>query len=66
MSVRQTVNSITWGALSVSPDNRLLALAEDKVSRRQYDIRFRDLNTGEWLPEVIEQVSANMQWNAGA
>ncbi len=54
------------GALSVSPDNRLLALAEDKISRRQYDIRFRNLDTGEWLPDVIEQVSANMQWSADA
>lgn len=54
------------GALSVSPDNRLLALAEDKISRRQYDIRFRNLESGEWLPDVIEHVSANMQWNADA
>lgn len=54
------------GALSVSPDNRLLALAEDNISRRQYDIRFRDLESGEWLPDVIEHVSANLQWNADA
>lgn len=54
------------GALSVSPDNRLLALAENKISRRQYDIRFRNLESGEWLPDVIEHVSENMQWNADA
>ncbi|MBJ7220616.1 MULTISPECIES: S9 family peptidase [unclassified Brenneria] len=52
------------GALAVSPDNQVLALAEDFLSRRQYDIRFRDLNSDAWLPDVIEKVSSGAEWSA--
>ena len=47
----------TMGALDISPDNRIMALAEDFLSRRQYGIRFRNLETGNWYPEVLENVS---------
>ena len=46
----------------VSQDNQLLAWAEDDVGRRQYVIRFKDLRTGEVLPDRIENVSANVVW----
>ena len=46
----------------VSQDNHLLAWAEDDVGRRQYVIRFKDLRTGEVLPDRIENVSANVVW----
>ena len=36
------------GDYEVSPDNAILAWAEDAVGRRQYTIRFRNLATGEW------------------
>ncbi|MEQ9875174.1 prolyl oligopeptidase family serine peptidase [Pectobacterium brasiliense] len=52
------------GTLEVSPDNTLLALSEDFLSRRQYTLRFRDLNSGEWLPDVIENVIAGAEWSA--
>ncbi|EHD21827.1 MULTISPECIES: S9 family peptidase [Brenneria] len=52
------------GTLEVSPDNQLLVLSEDFLSRRQYDIRFRDLRSGEWLPDVIEKVSSGAEWSA--
>ncbi|MEI7218369.1 prolyl oligopeptidase family serine peptidase, partial [Pectobacterium carotovorum] len=52
------------GTLEVSPDNTLLALSEDFLSRRQYTLRFRDLNSGEWLPDVIENVTAGAEWSA--
>lgn len=52
------------GLLEVSPDNQILALSEDFLSRRQYDIRFRDLKSGEWLPDVIEKVSSGAEWSA--
>nr|WP_113869255.1 prolyl oligopeptidase family serine peptidase [Brenneria salicis]NMN91501.1 oligopeptidase B [Brenneria salicis ATCC 15712 = DSM 30166]RBP58021.1 oligopeptidase B [Brenneria salicis ATCC 15712 = DSM 30166]RLM29084.1 oligopeptidase B [Brenneria salicis ATCC 15712 = DSM 30166] len=52
------------GALKVSPNNQILVLSEDFLSRRQYDIRFRDLTTGEWLPDVIEKVSGGAEWSA--
>jgi len=36
----------TLGGLAVSPDNKIMALAEDYLSRRQYGLRFRNLETG--------------------
>ena len=50
------------GEMEVSPDNRLLAWAEDAVGRRQYTIRFKDLTTGQVLDDVIEGVSPNVVW----
>jgi oligopeptidase B len=52
------------GSWSVSPDNRLLAYAEDTVGRRQFTLRFKDLKTGELLPDAIERMSANLVWAA--
>ncbi len=50
------------GDLEVSPDNRLLAYAEDGNGRRQYTIRFKNLDTGELYPDEIAGVSANLIW----
>src|SRR3546814_5801582 len=50
------------GEYEVSQDNRLLAWAEDDVGRRQYTIRFRNLDTGEACPDVITCVSPNLVW----
>src|SRR3546814_11034405 len=50
------------GEYEVSQDNRLLAWAEDDVGRRQYTIRFRNLDTGEACPDVITGVSPNLVW----
>jgi oligopeptidase B len=50
------------GAYEVSQDNRLLAYAEDDNGRRQYTVRFRNLDTGELYPDVIRGVSANLVW----
>jgi oligopeptidase B len=50
--------------LEVSPDNRLLAYAEDTVGRRQYTLRFKDLTTGRVLPDTIHNVEAAMEWSA--
>ncbi len=50
------------GDADVSQDNHLLAWAEDDVGRRQYVIRFKDLRTGEVLPDRIENVSPNVVW----
>ena len=50
------------GDFEVSQDNRLLAWAEDDIGRRQYTIRFRNLDTGEVYPDAIPGVSANLVW----
>jgi oligopeptidase B len=52
------------GALAVSPDNRLLAWVEDPVGRRQYTLRFKDLATGEILPDAIPGVDPYLAWTA--
>ncbi|MDX1502156.1 MAG: S9 family peptidase [Thermoanaerobaculia bacterium] len=48
--------------LEVSRDNKLLAYAVDTVGRRKYERRFRDLATGEDLPDVIPDVTSNGAW----
>ncbi|MEO6249371.1 MAG: S9 family peptidase, partial [Luteimonas sp.] len=50
------------GDFQVSPDNRLLAWAEDAVGRRQYTIHFRNLVTRENYPDTISGVAANVVW----
>ena len=49
---------------SVSPDHRILAYAVDDVGRRFYTVRFKDLATGEMLPDEIADVTANLAWAA--
>ncbi|TAL40554.1 MAG: S9 family peptidase [Chitinophagaceae bacterium] len=39
--------------LDVSDNNELLAFGEDDVSRRLYNLRFKNLKTGEFFPETI-------------
>ncbi len=50
------------GSLEVSRDNRLLAFAEDTVGRRQFVVRVRDLESGELLPDRLENVEADLAW----
>ncbi len=50
------------GAAEVSQDNRMLAWADDEVGRRQYVIRFKDLQTGHVLPDTITGASGDMVW----
>ena len=53
----------TLGGLGISPDNMIMALAEDYLSRRQYGLRLCNLQTGEWYPEVLENVSPEFAWS---
>ncbi len=48
--------------LDVSPDNALLAFGEDTLSRRIYTLRFRNLETGEFLPDRIEGSTGALAW----
>ncbi|MDM3277746.1 oligopeptidase B [Citrobacter sp. Ce119] len=52
----------TLGGLAISPDNTIMALAEDYLSRRQYGVRFRNLQSGNWYPEVLDNVEADLVW----
>ena len=48
--------------VDVSPQEDVLAYAVDRVGRRQYAIGFRDLTTGDTLPDVIPDVTNNGVW----
>jgi oligopeptidase B len=50
------------GALEISPDNELLAYSEDTVSRRLYQLRFRNLATGKEYDEVLENTTGDAVW----
>lgn len=52
----------SMGGMSVTPDNTIMALAEDFLSRRQYGIRFRNLETGNWYPELLDNVEPSFVW----
>ncbi len=46
----------------VSPDNKLLAFGVDTVSRRQYTIHVKNLETGELLPDAIYPTTGGSEW----
>jgi len=46
----------------VSPNANILAYAADNVSRRVFKIRFKDLDTGEYLPDIIENAHTSIAW----
>lgn len=50
------------GGMSISLDNNLLAYAEDTQSRRIYTLRFKDLSSGETLPDAIPGVASHTAW----
>ncbi|WP_120187202.1 S9 family peptidase [Tenacibaculum lutimaris] len=50
------------GGLTVSTDNKLVAFATDTVSRRQYFIRIKNLETGDIYKDVIENTTGGSVW----
>lgn len=48
--------------LQVSPEQDLLAYAVDTVGRRFYEVRFRNLRTGEELTDRIPMMTGNLVW----
>ena len=49
-------------AIEVSVDGRWAAIAEDTVGRRQYEVRIKDLESGEFLPQVLTNVEPDLAW----
>jgi oligopeptidase B len=47
---------------AVSPDNKIVAFGVDTVSRRQYAIYFKNLETGEILNDVIPNTTGGVTW----
>ncbi len=52
------------GSSAIAPDNNLLAFAEDTVGRRQYVLQFKNLASGQLLPDRIENVDPSIAWTA--
>ena len=50
--------------ISVSPDNTKVAFGVDTVSRRQYTIKVKDLESGEILKTKIENTTGGSVWAA--
>ena len=45
-----------------SPDNSILAVCEDFVGRRKYDVHFREEKNGNYLKDVIKGTSGHIVW----
>ncbi|WP_037037425.1 S9 family peptidase [Rahnella sp. WP5] len=52
----------TLGGLDISPDNKLMAVAEDFLSRRQYDIRIKKLDDETWTDDQLKNTSGSSEW----
>ncbi|HEX4903810.1 MAG TPA: S9 family peptidase [Acidimicrobiales bacterium] len=52
------------GAFDTSPDHNILAWSADRAGAEVYQLRFRDLRTGEDLPDVIEGTYYGTAWAA--
>lgn len=50
------------GGIAVSPNNELAAYGVDTVSRRQYTLRIKSLNTGIVFKEEIENTTGGAVW----
>ncbi len=50
------------GEWEMSPNNQLVAWAEDSVGRRQYQLFVKDLATGKTFTDVVENIEANIVW----
>lgn len=49
-------------SINVSPNHQVMALMVDTKGRRFYDIRFKNLVTGEFLSDQIPSTTGNLVW----
>lgn len=50
------------GDLTISPDNKRIAIAEDKEGRRNYTVAYKNVADKEWKENVLTDISANLVW----
>ena len=55
-------NYFSIAGRNVSPDNKLLSFGIDTVSRRNYTIYFKNLKSGELLPDKLENTGGGAVW----
>lgn len=51
-----------FGSFDVSPNNSIIGYSYDTLSRRMYDIQFKDLNSNKIYPEIINNTTGSMAW----
>ena len=51
-----------FGGQSVSPDNKIITFSIDTISRRQYTIYLKNLETGELLKDKLDNTGGNATW----
>jgi len=67
MDVPQLVKGSEYfviGDWSISPDNRYLAYSYDTAGDERYQVKVRDLQTGEYLPDVLNDVSGSVSFSS--
>jgi oligopeptidase B len=52
------------GVLDISPDQSILAYATDRDGSERYSLRFKDLTSGEHLPDQVEGVYYGSAWSS--
>ena len=55
-------NYFSIGSSSVSPNNKLMVYGVDTVSRRQYTLYFKNLETGELFEDEIPETNGGAVW----
>ena len=50
------------GGMTISPDNKWIAFGVDTISRRIYEIHFKNLQTGEVLKTTIPNTTGRVAW----
>ena len=55
-------NFFNLSNIKISPDNKLAAYSIDTVSRRLYTIKIKNLETGKFLNDCIDNSSGNFAW----
>ena len=51
------------GGFAIAPSHELLAYSTDFSGGERYTLRFRDLRTGEDLPDTVEDVYYGLAWS---
>ncbi len=52
----------TVETIKISPNENLLAYAEDSQGRRKYKIRIKDLTTGQLLKDTLIDTASDLEW----
>ena len=50
------------GSRSISENNNIMAFGIDTISRRRYDIYFKDLNSGKMLSDQLSNTTGSIAW----